>query len=84
MMESNKLYLVLKGCVKSAKDSPQFMFWYLVLSVTSHITCIVARCLINIVYLMAYAYQVMMTLPFGLTSLMTLNQHKNRKLRHNR
>ena len=29
-------------------------------------------------------YQVMMTLRFCMTSPMTLNQYKNRKLRHNR
>ena len=35
------------------------------LSVTSHTNCIVARCLINVVYLTAcYLYQVMMTLHF--------------------
>ena len=35
------------------------------LSVTSHINCIVARCLINVVYLTACClYQVMMTLHF--------------------
>ena len=35
------------------------------LSVTSHINCIVARCLINVVYLKACClYQVMMTLHF--------------------
>ena len=34
-----------------------------ILSVTSHINCIVARCLINIVYLMCL-YQVIMTLHF--------------------
>ena len=38
------------------------------------------RCLSHGMYL----YQVMMTLHFLMTSLMTLNQHKNRKLRHNR
>ena len=38
---------------------------YVVLSVTSHINCIVARCLINVVYLTACClYQVMMTLHF--------------------
>ena len=37
----------------------------LALSVTSHIKCIVARCLINVVYLTACClYQVMMTLHF--------------------
>ena len=37
----------------------------LYLSVTSHINCIVARCLINVVYLTACClYQVMMTLHF--------------------
>ena len=36
---------------------------YCILSATSHINCIVARCLINIVYLTAWClYQVMMTL----------------------
>ena len=38
---------------------------YVYLSVTSHINCIVARCLINVVYLTACClYQVMMTLHF--------------------
>ena len=38
---------------------------YHALSVTSHINCIVAHCLINVVYLTAYClYQVMMTLHF--------------------
>ena len=38
---------------------------YFYLSVTSYINCIVARCLINIVYLTACClYQVMMTLHF--------------------
>ena len=38
---------------------------YLSLSVTSHTNCIVARCLINVVYLTACClYQVMMTLHF--------------------
>ena len=30
--------------------------WYLILSVTSTITCFVARCLINVVYLTACAF----------------------------
>ena len=35
------------------------------LSVTSHINCIVARCLINVVYLTAcFLYQILMTLHF--------------------
>ena len=38
---------------------------YIYLSVTSHINCFVARCLINVVYLTACClYQVMMTLHF--------------------
>ena len=38
---------------------------YFILSVTSHINYIVARCLINVVYLTACClYQVMMTLHF--------------------
>ena len=38
---------------------------YIILSVTSHINYIVARCLINVVYLTAcYLHQVMMTLHF--------------------
>ena len=38
---------------------------YAYLSVTYHINCIVARCLINVVYLTAcFLYQVMMTLHF--------------------
>ena len=38
---------------------------YSYLSVTSYINCIVARCLINVVYLTACAFiQVMMTLHF--------------------
>ena len=41
--------------------------------------------LINVSYLTAcYLYQVMMTLHFLKTSLMSLNQHRNQKLRHNR
>ena len=48
------------------------------LSVTSHIICIVARCLINFVYLTACClYQVMMTLHFLNDVVMTLNQQKN-------
>ena len=41
--------------------------------------------LINVSYLTAcYLYQVIITLHFCMTSLMTQNQHKNKKLRHNR
>ena len=41
--------------------------------------------LINVSYLTACClYKVMMTLHFFMTSLMTFNQNKNQKLRHNR
>ena len=57
-----------------------------VLSVTSHINCIVEHGLIN-VYLMAYALKNLSghddIAIFQMTSLMTLIQHKNRKLHHN-
>ena len=53
------------------------------LSVTSHINCIFAHCLINIVYLMACAFiRSWWHCTFWKMSLMTLKQQKNRKLRH--
>ena len=59
--------------------------WYLILSVTSHINCIVARCLINGVYLTACClYQVMMTLHFLIDVANYAEPTQNRKLRHNR
>ena len=52
------------------------------LSVTSHINCIVALCLINIVYLTVMClYQVMMTLHF--LNDVTNNTESTQKLRHN-
>ena len=49
------------------------------------LTALFQHNLINVSYLTAcYLYQVMMTLHFCMTSLLTLNQHKNKKLRHNR
>ena len=56
-----------------------------VLSVTSHINCIVARCLINIVYLTACClYQVMMMLHFLNDVANDAESKKNGKLRYNR
>ena len=40
------------------------LVWYECLSVTSHINCIVVRCLINVVYQGMCLYHVMMTLHF--------------------
>ena len=49
------------------------------------LTELVQHNLINVSYLTAcYLYQVMMTLHFLMMSLMTPNQHKNKKLLHNR
>ena len=54
-----------------------------ILSVTSHINWIVARYLINMVYLKACAFiRPWWRCTFWVTSLMTLNQHENQKLRH--
>ena len=51
----------LPGKLDIKRHSPSILY----LSVTSYINCIVARCLINIVYLTACCpYQVMMTLHF--------------------
>ena len=56
-------------------------YLYLDLSVTSHINCIVARCLINVVYLTAYAFiRSLWRCMFWMTSLMTLNQYKKSKI----
>ena len=58
---------------------------YVNLSVTSHINCIVARCLINVVYLTAcYLYQVMMTLHFLNDVANDAESTQKSKLRHNR
>ena len=55
------------------------------LSVTSHINCIVARCLINVVYLTACClYQVMMTLHFLSDVANDAESTQNQKLRHYR
>ena len=55
------------------------------LSVTSHINCIVARCLINFVYLTACClYQVMMTLHFLSDVANDAESTQNQKLRHYR
>ena len=55
------------------------------LSVTSHINCIVARCLINVVYLTACClYQVMMTLHFLSDVAYDAESTENQKLRHYR
>ena len=51
----------LPGKLDIKRHSPSILY----LSVTSHTNCIVARCLINVVYLTACCfYQVMMTLHF--------------------
>ena len=52
-------------------------FLKIVLSVTSHINCIAARCLINVVYLTACVYQVMMTLHFFNDVANDASEHKN-------
>ena len=58
---------------------------YHILSVTSHINCIVARCLINVVYLTARClYQVMMTLHFLSDVANDAESTQNQKLRHYR
>ena len=55
------------------------------LSVTSHINCIVARCLINVVYLTACClYQIMMTLHFLSDVANDAESTQNQKLRHYR
>ena len=57
----NKRLKALPGKLDIKRHSPSILY----LSVTSHINCIVARCLINVVYLTACClYQVMMTLHF--------------------
>ena len=59
---------------------------YILLSVTSHINCIVARCLLNVVYLTAcYLHQVMMTLHFLNDVANDAESTQNKKQqRHNR
>ena len=61
--------------------------YYRILSVTTHINCIVVCCLINVVYLNGMClYQVMMTLHF-LNDVDVANyaeSTQNLKLRHNR
>ena len=57
---------LLDGDISIQRDWPDFNAMLIfILSVTSYINCIVARCLINLVYLTACClYQVMMTLHF--------------------
>ena len=58
---------------------------YHILSVTSHINCIVARCLIKVVYLTACClYQVMMTLHYLSDVANDAESTQNQKLRHYR
>ena len=57
---------------------------YIYLSVTSHINCIVARCLINVVYLTACCLQVLMTLHFLSDVANDAESALNQKLRHYR
>ena len=53
------------------------LFIYVLLSVTSHINCIVARCLINVVYLRVCAFiRSWWHCTFLMMSLMRLNQQK--------
>ena len=59
------------------------LFLELLLSVTSHINCIVVRCLINVVYLTACClYQVMMTLHFLSDVANDAESTQNQKSRH--
>ena len=59
------LYVMFSGVSVTLTFGGLGQGWFLILSVTSHINCIVARCLINVVYLTACClYQVMMTLHF--------------------
>ena len=52
--------------------------WENVLSVTIHINCSIARCLINLVYLTACAFiRSWWCCTLWMTSPMTLNRHKN-------
>ena len=56
---------LMKYAFFASLDKINLNILYICLSVTSHINCIVARCLINVVYLTACClYQVMMTLHF--------------------
>ena len=56
---------------------------YFVLSVTSHMNCVAARCLINVVYLTACSFiRSWWRYTFWMTSLMTPNQRKKWKFRH--
>ena len=59
-----------------------YQAFYFILSVTSHIICIATRCLINFVYQTAFIRS-WWRCTFWITSFMRLNQHKNRKWRHN-
>ena len=43
-------------CITSTMDRGVIMMEYNLLSVTSHINCIVAHCLINVAYLSACAF----------------------------
>ena len=54
--------------------------WEIKWSIISHINCIAARCLINVVYLTG----MYLTLHVLNDVANALNQHKHRKLRHNR
>ena len=72
--------------VKSLRNRRQIIFYarYQSLSLTSHINCIVARWPGNVAYLTACAFiRSWYRSTFWMTSSMTLDQHKNKKNRHN-
>ena len=81
LVMSTSVLKALPGKLDIKRHSPSILY----LSVTSHINCIVARCLINVVYLTACClYQVMMTLHFLSDVANDAESTKNQKLCHYR